>query len=84
MDESISTIRELRTDFRAVKRKIERYGKVVITDRGEPAYILQPLPKQPPAASATPDYLARLLRRQPQPLSAADTRRLLDEERNDR
>ncbi|MDO8349201.1 MAG: hypothetical protein Q7T30_03120 [Planctomycetota bacterium] len=84
MDESIATIRELRTDFRAVKRKIERYGKVVITDRGEPAYILQPMPARTPAVAAPLDYLARLLQRQPQPLSAADTRRLWDEERDDR
>jgi|GEM_PF-3424635 len=31
MDEGIATIRELGTDFRAVKRKIERHGKIVIT-----------------------------------------------------
>jgi len=84
MDESIATIRELRTDFRAVKRKIERYGSVVITDRGEPAYILQPVPPRPPASGPPPDYLARLLRRQPRPLSAGETRRLWDEERDDR
>lgn len=84
MDEGIATIRELRTDFRAVKRKIERHGKVVITDRGEPAYLLQPLPARTPAVAPPRDYLGRLRRRQPEPLSPADTRRLWEEERGDR
>ncbi len=84
MSEGVATIRELRTDFRAVKRKIERHGKVVITDRGEPAYVLQALP--PPTRSAPPprDYFQRLLRRQPKPLSSAETRQLWEEERGDR
>ena len=84
MDDAISTIRELRTDFRAVKRKIERHGKVVITDRGEPAYVLQALPRQTRSGAPPRDYLDRLLRRQPVPMSASATRRLLEEERGDR
>ncbi len=84
MDEGIATIRELRTDFRAVKRKIERHGKVVITDRGEPAYVLQALPRQARAAAPPRDYLVRLLRRQPERMSPEETRRLWEEERGDR
>src|SRR4051794_24209757 len=41
MSANTATIRELRTDFRAVKRKLEKHGKVVITDRGEPAYVIK-------------------------------------------
>lgn len=84
MDEGVATIRELRTDFRAVKRKIERHGKVVITDHGEPAYVLQALPRQTLSAPPPRDYLERLTRRQPKPLSSADTRRFWEEERGDR
>lgn len=84
MDEGVATIRELRTDFRSVKRKIERHGRVVITDRGEPAYILQPVPARPPTAAPARDYLGRLLGRQPEPLSPEETRRLWEEERGDR
>lgn len=84
MDEGIATIRELRTDFRAVKRKIERHGKVVITDRGEPAYLLQPLPAPTRSVASPRDYLERLRRRQPKALSAAETRRLWEDERGDR
>jgi antitoxin (DNA-binding transcriptional repressor) of toxin-antitoxin stability system len=80
MDDGVATIRELRTDFRAVKRKIERHGKVVITDRGQPAYLLQSLPRKTKAAAPFPDYLGRLIRRQPRPLSGAETRRFWEEE----
>ncbi len=79
-----ATIRELRTDFRSVKRRMEQHGKIVITDHGEPAYLLQPLPRKVEPCSAPPDYYARLLRRQPKALSAADTRQFWEEERDDR
>ncbi len=84
MDDAAATIRELRTDFRAVKRKIERHGKVVITDRGEPAYVLQPLPRKTKDAAPPRDYLARLIRRQPRAMSSAETRRFWEEDRGDR
>ncbi len=82
MSANVATIRELRTDFRGVKRRIEEHGEVVITDRGEPAYVIKPLP---PAAKRSPtplpDYYARLLRRQPEALSAEATRLFWEEER---
>jgi antitoxin (DNA-binding transcriptional repressor) of toxin-antitoxin stability system len=77
-----TTIRELRTDFRAVKRRIEQHGQVIITDHGEPAYLLKALPRRRPKGAATmPDYYARLLNRQPRPLTAEETRGFWDEER---
>ncbi len=84
MEEGVATIRELRTDFRAVKRKIERHGSVVITDPGEPAYVLRPLPRSTPPVAEPRDYLERLRRRQPKPLSPTETRGLWEEERDDR
>jgi antitoxin (DNA-binding transcriptional repressor) of toxin-antitoxin stability system len=74
----------LRTDFRSVKRKIEEHGGIVITDHGEPAYLLRPLPRKSGANGPLPDYYARLRRRQPRPLTDAQTRRLWEEERRDR
>ena len=56
MSAQTATIRELRTDFRSVKRKIEQHGGIVITDHGEPAYLLQPFPRKARASSPTPDY----------------------------
>jgi antitoxin (DNA-binding transcriptional repressor) of toxin-antitoxin stability system len=79
-----ASIRELRTNFRSVKRKLEEHGSLVITDNGEPAYVLQPLPRRAVAANPAPDYYARLQRRQPVALSEAETRRLWEEERGDR
>ena len=81
MSAPTATIRELRTTFRSVKRKIEQHGEIVITDHGEPAYAIRALaPKVQPTAPL-PDYYARLLRRQPKPLSAAATRQFWEEER---
>jgi antitoxin (DNA-binding transcriptional repressor) of toxin-antitoxin stability system len=81
MSKGIATIRELRTDFRSVKRRIEQNGEVVITDRGEPAYVIKPVPPVRAGKAAPRDYYARLLKRQPKPLSSEATRRFWKEER---
>ena len=81
MGANTATIRELRTDFRSVKRRIEEHGQVVITDQGEPAYVIKSLPASPKTGASLPDYYARLLKRQPQPLSAEETRQFWEEER---
>ncbi len=81
MRDQTTTIRELRTDFRSVKRKIEQHGELVITDRGEPAYLLKALPRPQKRATAMPNYYRRLRKRQPIPLTAEQTRQLWDEER---
>ena len=44
MNGNTATIRQLRTDFRSVKRSIEQHGEVVVTDHGEPAYVIKLLP----------------------------------------
>ena len=81
MSANTATIRELRTDFRSVKRRIEEHGQVVITDRGEPAYVIKSLPQTPKTRASLPNYYARLVKRQPKPLSAEETRRFWEEER---
>lgn len=81
MSTKTATIRELRTDFKSVKRKIEQYGEIVITDRGEPAYVLKSVAQKIKKSPALPDYYSRLLQRQPRALSAEETRRFWDEER---
>jgi antitoxin (DNA-binding transcriptional repressor) of toxin-antitoxin stability system len=83
MSTKTASIRELRTDFRSVKRKMEQHGEIVITDNGEPAYVLKPLPRKPRLRATLPDYYARLLVRQPTPLSAEETRSFWEEERRD-
>jgi antitoxin (DNA-binding transcriptional repressor) of toxin-antitoxin stability system len=81
VSEKTATIRELRTDFRSVKRRIEEHGEVVITDHGEPAYVIKPLPASPKKRVPVPDYYSRLLKRQPHILSAEETRRFWEDER---
>jgi antitoxin (DNA-binding transcriptional repressor) of toxin-antitoxin stability system len=81
MSSNAATIRELRTDFRSVKRKIEEHGEVTITDRGEPTYVLKRLPRASKTKASPRDYYARLLKRQPKALSSEETRRFWEEER---
>jgi antitoxin (DNA-binding transcriptional repressor) of toxin-antitoxin stability system len=81
MRANTATIRELRTDFRSVKRRIEQHGEVVITDNGEPSYLIKLLPRKPKRSVALRDYYARLLRRQPKRLSAEQTRQFWEQER---
>jgi antitoxin (DNA-binding transcriptional repressor) of toxin-antitoxin stability system len=81
MSADTATIRELRTDFRSIKRRIEQHGEIVITDRGAPAYVIRSLPPVLKKRTRLPDYYARLMNRQPKPLSAEATRIFWDEER---
>jgi len=81
MSNQTATIRELRTDFRAVKRRIEQHGQVVITDHGQPAYVIKPLTQVPKKRAPLPDYYARLLKRQPTSLSVEATCQFWEEER---
>lgn len=84
MSANTSTIRELRLDFHRVKQKVETHGEIVITDHGEPAYVLKRLPAKPAKRRPAPDYYARLRRRQPVPIPAEEMRRFWEDERGDR
>lgn len=84
MKQALVSIREVRTNFRSVKRKLEAHGEVVVTDNGVPSFVLRVLPPPLVKRRPLPDYLGRLLKLQPQPLSAAQTRQLHEENRGDR
>ena len=85
MSTATATIRELRTDFRSVKRKIEQHGEIIITDNGDPAYVIKPVaPPRPVKKARMPDYYGRLLKRQPKPMTAEATREFWEQERGDR
>ncbi|HEX7860462.1 MAG TPA: type II toxin-antitoxin system Phd/YefM family antitoxin [Verrucomicrobiae bacterium] len=79
-----ASIREIRTDFRTVKKKIEEHGEVIITDNGEPAYVLKPVPRPKPKAPPRIDYYARLIKRQPRALTKEQSERFWEEERGSR
>lgn len=84
MSKVTATIREIRTDFRSVKRKIEAHGEVVITDNGVPSFLLKALPPEVKQRNPLPDYYSRLQEQQPVALTAEQTRKLLDENRGER
>ena len=78
------SIRDLRTNFRSVKRKVEQHGEIIITDNGQPAYVMKPVAIKPKKRRPLPNYMARLLKRQPEPMSEKATRELWEYERGDR
>lgn len=85
MSEATATIRDLRINFKGVKRKIEQHGRVVITDNGKPSYILIAAPPvEPPERPAVPDYYELLVKHQPKPLTDDQARELHEENRGDR
>jgi antitoxin (DNA-binding transcriptional repressor) of toxin-antitoxin stability system len=84
MDKATASIRELRTDFRAVKRKVEQFGRVIITDHGESAYVLAPVAPPVRQPRPLPDYFARLQAEQPVPLTTEQARSLHEGNRGDR
>jgi antitoxin (DNA-binding transcriptional repressor) of toxin-antitoxin stability system len=80
-----TSIRELRNQFPKVRRILEQQGEVLLTERGRARYRLTlyaPTNRQkvPPVK----DYLERLMRHQPRPLSAADAKALNEENRGER
>lgn len=83
MSTATVSIRELRTDFRAVKRKIEQHGEIIITDNGEPAYVVRPVVRKPKAVNSMPDYYARVLRRQPKAMTKEAAQRFHEENRGE-
>jgi antitoxin (DNA-binding transcriptional repressor) of toxin-antitoxin stability system len=84
MSKLTASIREVRTDFRSFKRKKEAHGKIVITDNGVPSYVIKPLPRPRAKRGPMPDYYGRLIKLRARPLSAAQARRLHEENRGDR
>ncbi|MBI2496779.1 MAG: hypothetical protein HYV75_02225 [Opitutae bacterium] len=79
-----ASIRQLRTEFPKVRAMIEREGGVVVTERGQAAYVIKPYTA--PRKKGRPekfDYYARLIKRMPKPISA-EASRAMDADRNDR
>lgn len=81
-----ASVRQLRTEFPKVRDMIEREGEVVVTERGQAAYVIRPYnPPPKKKAKAEPfDYYARLIKRMPKPISAAASRAIDDLNRGER
>lgn len=78
-----ASIRQLRQEFPKVRAMIAREGEVVVTERGQAAYVIKPY--QPPKKKkpGKKDYYARLLSYMPKPISA-EASRAMDADRDDR
>jgi hypothetical protein len=84
MEEATASIRDLRLNFRAVQRQIEKNGKVVITNNGVPSYVIQPISPNPVKDVEPIDYWARLSRQKSKPLTPEQTKSLHEENRGNR
>ena len=79
-----ATIRDLRTRFPHLKALLEREGEVIVTDHGRRAFVLRRYVPEPEGPPPPVDYLARLRRRMPRPMTAAATRALDEANRDER
>jgi antitoxin (DNA-binding transcriptional repressor) of toxin-antitoxin stability system len=71
-----ATIRDLRNNFPRVRKLVETEGEVVVTEQGTPKYRLTRYVSARTKAAPPKDYVARLRRHQPRPLTAAAARGL--------
>lgn len=79
----MSTIRDLRNRFPQVREQLEADGEVLLTERGKPRYRLTLYAEAAPS-SPKKNYLERLKRHQPRPMSAAESRALHEDNRGER
>ena len=79
-----ATIRQLRNQFPEVRKLLEEEGEVIVTDQGAPRYRLTRYAPDNAAAVPAKDYLTRLRRHQPHPLSSTAAKKLRDANRGDR
>ncbi|MBP7142927.1 MAG: hypothetical protein KBA71_13540 [Opitutaceae bacterium] len=79
-----TTVRELRGSFPKVKKLVETEGEIIVSDRGQPKYLLTLYTPRPKANPPTKNYLARLKKFQPRLISEAAAKALHDENRGDR
>jgi antitoxin (DNA-binding transcriptional repressor) of toxin-antitoxin stability system len=80
-----ATVRDLRNRFPRVRKIVETEGEVVLTERGKARYRLTLY--TPPAVAKSPpakDYLARMKRHQPKPLSPGVAKALDEDNRGGR
>lgn len=79
-----ASIRQLRTQFPKVRKMIEREGEVVVTERGQAAYVIKPYAAPKKKRKPKKNYMARLLSYMPKPISAEASREIDELNRGDR
>jgi antitoxin (DNA-binding transcriptional repressor) of toxin-antitoxin stability system len=67
-----ATVRDLRNHFPKIRKLVETEGEVLLTERGKARYRLTLYTPAPSAKEPPPkDYMARMKRYQPKPMSRA-------------
>ena len=84
MSTGTATLRPNGADARAATRKTKAFSKPSISQNVELGALTKPTPPKPREPRPQPDYMARLLKYQPKPMSAKAARELWEYERGDR
>jgi len=84
MSTPTTTIRDLRNHFAKVRKLVEAEGEVLVTDKGEPKYRLVLYTAGRRSAPPAKDYMKRLRRYQPRPMTSSEAEVLHEENRGER
>ena len=80
-----ATVRDLRNRFPMVRKLVEAEGEVLLTERGKARYRLTLYTPAHAAKEPPPkDYMARMKRYQPRPMSRAAAKALDEDNRGER
>ena len=80
-----ATVRDLRNRFPMVRKLVESEGEVLLTERGKTRYRLTLYtPAHSAKEPALKDYMARMKRHQPKPISRAAAKALDEDNRGER
>ena len=79
-----ATIRDLRTKFPKVRHLIETKGEVIVTERGEPRFLLRPYQGKPSRKAPPADFYKRVVARMPKMLTEKQSRAIDELNRGER
>jgi antitoxin (DNA-binding transcriptional repressor) of toxin-antitoxin stability system len=78
------TIRDLRTKFPKVRGLVETDGQVIVTEHGQPRFLLQPYRAKSLRKMPAVNFYKRLVTRMPKMLSEAQSRAIDELNRGER
>jgi antitoxin (DNA-binding transcriptional repressor) of toxin-antitoxin stability system len=79
-----ATVRDLRTKFPKVRHLIETKGEVIVTERGEPRFLLRPYQAKSPRKAPAVDFYKRVVARMPKMLTEKQSRAIDELNRGER
>jgi antitoxin (DNA-binding transcriptional repressor) of toxin-antitoxin stability system len=79
-----ATVRDLRTKFPTVRHLIETKGEVIVTERGEPRFLLRPYQGKPSRKAPAVDFYKRVVARMPKMLTEKQSRAIDELNRGER